>query len=163
MVPVVPIVALSLAVVLPGVAIRRAWRRRHPALPPLELQPFPEQAALEGEPAAAAPRWLDGLAPGDRAEAGKIAAELNLEPVSGWHMDADRTMAVLAQARQFRKEKDGFRLYFGESSDSAAAEVAATLGDVVPLFTASGDGWQFRGLFRFQKPAAKSVRCELAG
>ncbi len=162
MVPVFPVVAFSLLVVVPGAAIRRAWRRRRAAQAvrqPIEI-PGVAEPAMPEPPEPELP-WPHNLEIGDRVTAGSIATAASIDPVPGWHTGPGGIVVVLAGADQLRTVKTDVRFYFDDAEEKALAEAAAKTGTPVPVFTQDVGLWQFRGLYRFQKPAAKSAKCEL--
>lgn len=102
--------------------------------------------------------WLLNLTVGDVVADERLATELGIEPILGWHQDRSIILAILVKLDGFHAHKSGPRLRIS-STDYVAAALPPISRQAVPILSSCDDGWRFEGFFRLGHPATNSVVC----
>jgi len=100
--------------------------------------------------------WLLDCTVGDVVTNERLATELGIEPVLGWHTDPGIILAVLMVPGSFWKHRSGPRLGISER-DYRFAELAKITHQAVPILSQCDGEWRFEGFFRFGRVAKYSV------
>jgi hypothetical protein len=102
--------------------------------------------------------WLLDLTVGDVVSDERLATELSIEPILGWHQDRSIILAILVKPDSFYAHKSGPRIRIS-SIDYGAAALPPISRQAVPILYSCDDGWRFKGFFRLGHPATNSVAC----
>ena len=102
--------------------------------------------------------WLLSIQLNEIVNITAVERGLELNPSLGWPTNNSIVLAGFISPERLRFRKDGVRILIGPD-EFDGPQLAAITGQAVPIFTSANQAWQFKGFFRFSRPAGQSVAC----